>query len=130
MLECWSGGPMVGKCLLWVASEVLSFLCVVVMANAMSIGWQYAFLFTGIWCTVAGVEFACGLLLILEMLHLLDLELLPLFLFQWSIDPNPSPYPSLWTLLLGLSHHCNSPKNLGTISLCAANIPYLIFCQL
>ena len=38
MLECWSGGPMVGKCLLWVASEVLSFLCVVVMANAMSIG--------------------------------------------------------------------------------------------
>jgi len=25
-LECWSGGPMVGKCLLWVASEVLS-LC-------------------------------------------------------------------------------------------------------
>jgi len=57
--------------------QVRFCLCVVVMVNAMSIGREYAFLFTGIGFTVAGVEFASGLLLILEMLHLLGLVLLP-----------------------------------------------------
>lgn len=44
----------------------------------MSIVGSLDFLLTGLGFTDAGVEFACGLLHILEMPHLLDLALFPL----------------------------------------------------